>query len=121
MKGEMMRTVLKIFFLCLPYAFIALYLDASYRSMLGYGVLLLSLAFALFELKNANFLMVFLSQLFSYLLSFLLCQYLWTDNWQIYFKPFEASSLSLLIMSICLTIELILGYVYRQEKKKEGS
>lgn len=92
---------------CVPYAFLAIYGDAIYGTMLLYVVM--GAAFwGLYHLctRTRNIAVCFIGNLLSFSVSFLTAQPLHLEKMEWYFKPFTSQSLLITLSLIILMIQL---------------
>lgn len=103
---------------CIPYAFLAIYGDAIYRTMLLYGVMAVAF-FVLYRLciRSHNVVVFFIGNILSLLVSLLIARLTHLEKMEWYFKPFTSQSLLLTISIAIFAIQLIAAAIYFRKQK----
>ena len=103
---------------CIPYAFLAIYGDAMYRTMLLYGVIAVAF-FVLYRLciRSHNVVVFFIGNILSLLVSLLTARLTHLEKMEWYFKPFTSQSLLLTISIAVFAIQLIAAAIYFRKQK----
>ncbi|MGL4336453.1 MAG: hypothetical protein ACRCST_06110 [Turicibacter sp.] len=100
-----------------PYVYLAMNDDASNRSMIFYGAMVISLsALTLVSIKTKNIAIHIVGNLISFIISYFLVISHQTEKWSGYFKPFSAIGMVVFISCIVWIIQII--YIsYRKVKQ----
>ena len=93
---------------CIPYVFLGMYGDAMYHSMWLYGLMIV----AMFGLgwycgKSKRIPIALLGNLLSLLISCLLTEVLFGDDWNYFFKAFPATIRTVQFSGIMLAVQAI--------------
>lgn len=119
MKNWIIRLLLLIGY-CIPYAFLAMNGDASYGTMLFYGVMIICLTFLTRGIiRTKNIAIIFIGNILSYLSSYLFMLQEQTEKWSWYFKPFTAGGLLLTLSIIAFLLQW--GYAVYISRSRQTS
>lgn len=105
---------------CIPFAFLSVYGDATYDTMLLYGLMIASLSVLCFGvIKSKQFIVAILGNIISFITSYICVQQFHTYKWGWYFKPFTANGLLVVISVIATLVQLLFVYnSYRKQQTK---
>lgn len=109
---------------CIPFAFLSMYGDVTYDTMLLYGLMIAGLSLLCFSvIKSKQFIVVILGNILSFITSFICIQQFYTnintDKWSWYFKPFTATAMLVIISILALLIQLVFIYFHWKKSKHE--
>lgn len=103
-----------------PFVFFAIYQDYIYDSMIGYAITLGAYCFLAFICKYTRRIpILILSNLLSFLTSFLLTLKLTTSEWNYYFKPFTPLVFLIFLSVILILVQLPIAIFVKQKKLLE--
>ncbi len=104
---------------CVPYAFLAMYADAVYRTLLLYGVLLAAmwlLCRASGKINQLSALVI--GNVLSCVSSCIfVSRFLTDENWGFYFKPLRTTTLVLIISAAAFLIQLFIWPNFSSKKR----
>lgn len=105
---------------CIPFAFLSMYGDATYDTMLVYGLMIVGLSVLCFGvIKSKQFIVAILGNTLSFITSYICVQEFYSDIWGWYFKPFTANGLLVVISVIGALVQLLFVYnSYRRQQIK---
>ena len=103
-----------------PFAFLSMYGDVAYGTMLLYAFMIAALSMLCFRvIKSKQFMVVIPGNILSFLTSYLCIQQFYTDKWGWYLKPFTANGLLIAISGIAVLIQLLfVSSSYRKQRTK---
>ncbi|MGL5651667.1 MAG: hypothetical protein ACRDDE_07920 [Paraclostridium sp.] len=106
-----------------PFAFISMYLDYTQRSMLGYLLMISAYIFlSCIHIFNNNKFIIFLGNIISFVLSYLLANRIPSDGWDGYFKPFWHNDFIIFITILSILLQLFFKILVKKKtKSKETS
>lgn len=106
-----------------PFVFISMYLDYTQRSMLGYLLMISAYIFlSCINKFNNNKYIIFLGNIISFVLSYLLADIIPRDGWDGYFKPFWHNDFVIFITILSILLQLFLKILIKKKtKSKETS
>ena len=91
---------------CVPYVFLGMYGDAIYRSMWLYGLMVVAMVgLSWYCGKSKRIPIALLGNLLSLLISFLLTQIFFGDDWNYFFKAFPATIRTVQFSGIMLAVQ----------------
>jgi hypothetical protein len=103
---------------CVPFAFLSMYGDVTYDTMLLYGFLTAGFSGLCFGvIKSKQLIVAILGNALSFIASYICVQQFHTDEWGWYFKPFTASGLLVVISAIAALVQLL--FVYKSYRKQQ--
>ncbi|MGL5253410.1 MAG: hypothetical protein ACRC9L_00030 [Brevinema sp.] len=105
---------------CIPFAFLSIYGDATYDTMLLYCLMIVGFGGLCFSaIKYKQFLVVIIGNAFSVASSYICVQLFYTEEWGWYFKPFTANILIFIISIIAFLIQLcFMIHSHKQQRTK---
>lgn len=116
MKKWIIRVLLLLGY-CVPYTFLAMYGDIEYRTILFYGIMVVSFAgLCLIANKTNNCIIVSIGSVVSAFSSYYMMLSCQTEDWAWYFKPFTATQLLVIVSIITLSIQLLAVGYYKRRK-----
>lgn len=102
---------------CIPFAFLSMYGDATYGTMLLYALMIAGLSILCSGvIKSKQFAVVIFGNMLSFIISYIFVQEFYTDKWGWYFKPFTANGLLIVISFFTILVQLF--FVYRSYRKQ---
>lgn len=104
---------------CVPFAFLSVYGDASFGTMLFYGLMIAGFALLCWSaLRTNNVVLIFAGNLLSFLSSHMAAKLAGMEPMGHYFKPFTARTLILAISAVGMFIHAAIVCIYMARKKK---
>lgn len=104
---------------CIPFAFLSMYGDATYDTMLLYALMIVALSVLCSSIiKLKQFIVVIFGNILSFITSYICVQQFYSDKWGWYFKPFTANGLLIAISVIAVLVQLF--FVYSSYKKQRA-
>ena len=101
-------TILIILLYCVPYVFLGMYGDKIYHNLWLYGLMIVAMAgLSRYCRKTKRIHIIMIGNLLSFLSSYLLTQYLATENWNYYFKAFPSTIRTMEFSVIMLIMQII--------------
>lgn len=118
MKNWIIRILLLAGF-CVPYAFLAMNGDATFGTMMFYGIMVVCLWLLCWvSVRTENRPIIIIGNILSTFISYLFLTMFQTEMWQWYFKPFSPRSLLITISVIALVIQLIFAYSHKKARDR---
>ena len=102
-----MSRFLRIVLCCVPYAFLALYGDVTYDTLLQYLLIIPAVLF-LIRTSGASVPRCLLGHALSFVSSLVFMHLCRTERWRWYFKPFSAEFMAAVISLIIIGVQWIL-------------
>ena len=120
MKTPRITKLLLLFSYGIPYAFLCLYGDAMYGTMLFYAITIICLALlSRLAVRTKNLPILFFGSLLSFLSSSAAAKLTGLNAMDYYFKPFTAYSLMVVISLAALFLQIL--FILSIRKKYAGS
>ena len=100
----------------IPYTFLAMYADYAFHTMLMYAVMVGAMGFLAWRcIRIGKLSVLFLGNILSYIISAICIMFFQTKEWSMYFKPFTAGILAIIISIVMLVLQIL---CWRVRKKK---
>ena len=121
MKIAWINKVLILGGYCIPFAFFAVNGDASYGTMMFYGLMLACFTFLCrWSLKTDNVAVLYIGNAMSFVSSYAVAKLSGMDPMSDYFKPFTFYSLIVLISVVALVMNTIIALIYKMKKRSRN-
>ncbi|ABW17680.1 hypothetical protein [Alkaliphilus oremlandii] len=101
---------------CVPYGYLAMKGDATFGTMIFYGLMIASFGILCrTAIRTNNAIVLIIGNVLSFISSYLFTFKNLSEEWGWYFKPFTPMSLLLLITTVFFTIQVLI--IFRFSKK----
>lgn len=102
---------------CVPYVFLGMYGDKNFHNLWLYGfMIVVMIGLSSYCKKTKRIHIVLVGNTFSFLNSYLLTQYLATENWDSYFKAFPPTIRTIDFSLMMLVLQMIVFVVTKRSK-----
>ncbi len=118
MKGWTVKIIMLLAY-CVPYAYLAMYGDATYGTMIFYGFMVVCLGVLChIAIKTKNRAVLIVGNILSLTSSYFLISKNQDEIWEWYFKPFTPFGLLLLITIIALVVQAAFLLHSKRQRKE---
>ncbi|ELU5588342.1 hypothetical protein SCB17_002828 [Clostridium perfringens] len=107
---------------CVPFVFLSVNADATFGTMMLYGVMIASFSLlCLVALKTNNIAILYIGNALSFASSYTFAKLFRLELMEHYFKPFTSHSLILIISIFIIIFYTIIILIYIEKKKQSNS